>query len=97
MDTSVLGGCFDKEFKEYSNQLFEEFIVGKKQLVISDIVLFDLEEAPEVVKAILDKVPEENIEYVFLDEESILLANAYLKDGVIAESSLSDAWSFVNF
>ncbi len=37
------------------------------------------------------KVPEENIEHVFLDEESIALANAYLKEGVIAERSLSDA------
>ena len=26
MDTSVIGGCFDEEFKEYSLQLFDEFI-----------------------------------------------------------------------
>lgn len=91
VDTSVIGGCFDNEFEEYSNQLFEEFISGKKQLVISDIVLFELEEAPESVRGILDKVPEGNIEYVFLNEESISLANAYLKEGIIAESSLSDA------
>jgi predicted nucleic acid-binding protein len=91
VDTSVNGGCLDNEFEEYSNQLFEEFIVGKKRLVISDLVLFELEGAPENVREVLTKVAENNIEYVFLNEESISLANAYLKEGVIAENSLSDA------
>lgn len=43
------------------------------------------------MKEVLSKIPEDNIEYVFLNEESISLANAYLKEGVIAENSLSDA------
>lgn len=91
VDTSVIGGCLDNEFEKYSNQLFEEFIAGKKRLVISDLVLFELEGAPENVKELLNRVTEDNIEYVFLNEESISLANAYLKEGVIAENSLSDA------
>jgi predicted nucleic acid-binding protein len=91
VDTSVIGGCFDNEFEKYSNQLFEEFIAGEKRLVISDMVLFELEEAPENVKEVLNKVTEDNIEYVFINEESLSLANAYLKEGVIAENSLSDA------
>ncbi len=91
VDTSVIGGCFDNEFEKYSNQLFEEFISGEKRLVISDLVLFELEGAPENVKEVLNKVTEDNIEYVFINEESVSLANAYLKDGVIAENSLSDA------
>ncbi len=27
VDTSVIGGCFDHKFEEYSNRLFEEFIL----------------------------------------------------------------------
>ena len=91
VDTSVIGGCFDNEFEEYSNQLFEEFIKGERKLVISDLVLFELEGAPENVKEVLNKVAENNIEYVFINEESVTLTNAYLKEGVIAENSLSDA------
>lgn len=91
VDTSVVGGCFDNEFKEYPNHLFKEFTTGKKRLVISDLVLFELEEAPENVKDVLNMVTEDNIEYVFLNEESVSLANAYLKEDVIAEDSLSDA------
>lgn len=91
VDTSVIGGCLDDEFEKFSNQLFEEFISGKKKLVISDLVLFELEGAPENVREVLNKVAEDDIEYIFLNEESVSLANAYLKEGVIAEHSLSDA------
>ena len=91
IDTSVIGGCFDEEFKEYSLHLFDEFISGGKKLVLSDVLLLELEEAPQQVKDALIRVPTDNIEYVSLNEESITLANAYLKEGVVAERSLSDA------
>ena len=39
IDTSVVGGCFDEEFEEWSNKLFDEFITGKKILVYSDIFI----------------------------------------------------------
>ena len=91
IDTSVVGGCLDEEFKEASVQLFDEFAKGMKTLVISDVLLFELEGAPKDVKNILKKVPYENIEYVPLNEESITLANAYIAEGAVAEKSLSDA------
>jgi len=91
IDTSVIGGCVDEEFKGDSVQLFDEFVKGRKTLVISDVLLFELEGAPKEVKEILKKVPTENIEYVFLNEESIALANTYIEEGAVAEKSLSDA------
>ncbi|MFH0975821.1 MAG: hypothetical protein V1874_08565 [Spirochaetota bacterium] len=50
IDTSVIGGCFDDEFFEVSNKLFDEFKTGKKIAVISDITLLELKDAPENVK-----------------------------------------------
>jgi len=91
VDTSVIGGCFDEEFKKDSIQLFDEFVSGKKVLVLSDVLLFELEEAPERVKNILKKVPSDNVEYVSLNEESVALANSYIKESAVAENSLSDA------
>jgi predicted nucleic acid-binding protein len=91
IDTSVVGGCFDEEFKEHSTKLFDEFVSRKKILMISDILLFELEQAPPGVKAILPIVPSDSIEYVFLTEESIFLANIYLKEGAVVENSPSDA------
>ena len=91
VDTSVIGGCFDEEFEEYSNQLLDEFVSGRKIVIVSDVVLLELEGAPDNVRGVLADVPSENIEYVSLNEESIQLADSYLKDGVVAESSISDA------
>ena len=36
-DTSIIGGCFDHEFKEWSDALFLEFSSGKKLVKISDL------------------------------------------------------------
>jgi hypothetical protein len=44
-DTSVIGGCFDEEFKEWSNALFEEFVAGTKHIILSDLTLQELEMA----------------------------------------------------
>jgi hypothetical protein len=62
VDTSVIGGCFDEEFKEYSVHLFDEFIKGMKMMVISDMLLFELEGAPDEVKNVLNSVPDDNTE-----------------------------------
>lgn len=91
VDTSVIGGCLDDEFKDYSKLLFKEFISGKKRIVVSDLVLFELEGAPEDVKDVLPGIPQGSIEYVFLNEESLSLANTYLEEDVIAEHSFADA------
>ena len=91
IDTSVVGACLDDEFKEYSVRLFSEFISGEKTPLVSDLLLLELEEAPEEIKGALERVPSSNIEYVSLDEESLALANAYIEEGAIAKRSISDA------
>ncbi len=91
VDTSVFGGCFDAEFEEWSNKLIEEFKLGLKILVISDLTLREIEEAPLNVKKIVGEIPEEHKEYVILDEESKLLANRYINEGVVSEEYLVDA------
>jgi hypothetical protein len=91
IDTSVIGGCFDVEFKEDSMKLMREFERGKMILVISDVLLFELETAPNHVKSILNTLPETSAEYVPLTEEAINLADHYIKEGAVAERNLSDA------
>lgn len=49
VDTSVIGGCFDEEFKEWSNALFNEFIAGTKFMMLSDLTLQEVELAREEV------------------------------------------------
>ena len=50
VDTSVIGGCFDDEFQEWSLGLFDEFISGAKQIMISDLMMRELENARQQVR-----------------------------------------------
>jgi len=43
IDTSVIGGCLDDEFADWSNVLFEEFCAGAKVAVVSDLTRLELE------------------------------------------------------
>ncbi len=53
-DTSVIGGYLDKEFQEWSRQLFDEFKTGIKTAVISDITLDELENARKEVRDLFE-------------------------------------------
>ncbi len=57
LDTSVIGGYLDKEFQEWSRQLFAEFKAGKKIAVISDITLDELERARQEIRDLLKLIP----------------------------------------
>jgi len=91
IDTSVIGGVFDDEFKEWSVQLINEFKQGTKTALISDLTLKELEEAPENVRTMLDEIPDENKEFVLISDEERELANEYLKENVVTEKYLIDA------
>lgn len=91
VDTSVIGGYLDKEFQEWSKQLFAEFKAGKKIAVISDITLDELERARQEIRDLLKLIPEEHKEYILNDEEAEDLADAYLKEGAITKKWHEDA------
>jgi len=91
IDTSVIGGCLDEEFAEWSLRLMQEFRDGQKVVVISDITLQELEIAPEVVRSQLKELPHDCREYITLDDEAMRLAQAYLQEGVLTEKYLLEA------
>ncbi len=91
IDTSVIGGCLDDEFKNASNLLIKEFSEGRKITVISDITRAELSKAPIKVRQVMEKIPEEFIEEVTLTEESNELSRIYLKEKVISKRFLADS------
>ena len=91
VDTSVIGGYFDEEFKDGSIQLFKEFISSKKTLVISDLTLRELELAPKKVQDLINSIPSKNVEYLLFDDESDFLAKKYIEEEVVTEKFLLDA------
>jgi len=50
IDTSVLGGCFDVEFAEWSNGLIRDFRAGRLVPVLSDMTAAEVTDAPAVVR-----------------------------------------------
>jgi hypothetical protein len=50
IDTSVLGGCFDREFSTWSNALVRDFRAGRLIPVLSDVTAAEVQDAPESVR-----------------------------------------------
>jgi predicted nucleic acid-binding protein len=89
IDTSVIGGYFDDEFSNDTKLLFEEFKKGTYKLAISDLTEKELLNAPENVKTLLANL---NIEFdlISVTQESIDLANDYLKEKVVGQTNADD-------
>lgn len=90
-DTSVIGGCFDHQFKEHSNALFNEFKTGIKKLILSDLVMMELKPAGSDVKAKLAEIPKCYKIKVKGHAKALGLANTYISEGALSDNSYNDA------
>lgn len=91
IDTSVIGDYYDQEFTEWSKSLFDDFNSGKRIAVLSDLTLYELRDAPQRVKEILDTIPEESIEILAIDNETRELADKYISEKAVTEKYYEDA------
>jgi len=91
IDTSVVGGCFDKEFEEWSNKLFEEFKSGKKIAVVSDLTIKELDDAYDYIQNKLWEIPSEFMEMIKKNDEVDDLAFKYIENKAISQKHSSDA------
>lgn len=91
VDTSVIGGCHDVKFELPSRRLFARFRAGEFVLIVSDVTVAELGNAPAAVRDVLRQVPQEYIELWPLTPEAERLAEAYLREGVIPRKMWSDA------
>lgn len=90
-DTSVFGGCYDSEFKEDSLCFFKDIKSGRYILLLTEVVLAELQGAPEKVRDILKELPPSSVELINLNDEIIALRDAYIAAGIIKERWLDDA------
>ncbi len=91
IDTSIIGGCLDEEFKEASKKLVEKFKRGDMIAVVSESTVLELRDAPEEVQKVFREIPEENIEYAELKAEAVNLAQKYISEKVLGRGKLVDA------
>jgi predicted nucleic acid-binding protein len=90
IDTSIVGGYFDDEFKEATNGLFLRLERKEIIFVVSDLLDLELLDAPKRVRVLLHKYPTGSFERVSLTEEAIKLADNYVSEKVVGKTSLED-------
>lgn len=90
IDTSVVGGFFDEEFKEPTQRLFKRLEDNEVKFIISDLLELELIQAPKHVNELLLKYPTDRFERIELTEEIMNLADRYIIEKVVGRTSLED-------
>jgi hypothetical protein len=90
IDTSVIGGCFDAEFSQWSNSLMRDFSAGTFTPIVSDVLAAEIQDAPEVVRQEYDHLINGEHELMQVTEEVIELADAYQQRGILTPKFYDD-------
>jgi hypothetical protein len=90
IDTSVVGGYFDEEFKEATIALFERLQNGEIVFVVSDLLDLELINAPLRVRELLFNYSADKFERVELTEDANELADRYIAEKVVGKTSIED-------
>lgn len=89
-DTSVFGGLFDIEFENETTLLFEKVMLGEIICVYSNLTESELSNAPERVRKFFENLKEEQKEKVTVTPDALKLAQTYIEEKVVGETSLDD-------
>lgn len=90
IDTSVIGGQFDKEFSADTIPFFEAVAEGQLVIIVSDLLEVELLRAPQHVQDFLANIPVSQIEPVRLTQDAANLADQYILAKVVGPTSRAD-------
>lgn len=90
LDTSVIGGCFDDEFGKWSNGLFMDIKNGFFKVATSDIVIAELQSAPETVKLKFKELFDYDVVKFEVDSNVEMLTDAYLGHKILTQKYKND-------
>ncbi len=90
IDTSVFGGHFDEEFKEHTIPMFKRIKEGEFIILYSTVTQDELENAPEKVKEFVKSLRADMTEFIDITDEAVDLANEYIKEKVVGQTSYAD-------
>ena len=91
VDTSVVGGTFDKEFDWQTEPFWDAVRQGKIRVIVSDLLRGELMDAPEHVREFFNGLLNQDVEHVKLTQDAEDLAETYISEKVVGKSSLDDA------
>jgi len=90
IDTSIVGGFFDIEFERETKLLFKRLENKEVIFVLSGVLKKELLRAPSHVSGLLQQYEKHCFEHVELTPEAETLANYYIAEKVIGQTSLED-------
>jgi len=90
IDTSVVGGQYDKEFSADTVPFFDAVASGQFIIIVSDLLEAELLRAPQQVRDFLTTLPSQQIENVRLTPEAAQLADQYITAKVVGQTSRAD-------
>ena len=90
VDSSVVYGAPAKEYAQDSKQFWNAVRNGEFIIIASDVLVDELEDAPEYIRAGFNALPKSLIERVESTDESNALAARYVAEGVVDEANLDD-------
>ena len=92
LDTSVIGGYLDDEWKDATQELWRQMEAGRYQFLTSAITMDELTTAPERVRELFaDTFPAETV--LGITAESERLASAYMERHILPPRYSSDGGS----
>lgn len=90
LDTSAIGGYFDDEWKEATQELWRQMEAGQWRFVTSLVAAEELEEAPERVRELFQRSFRAD-GLLEMTREIQELAAAYVAQGVVSQKFQDDA------
>ena len=90
IDTSIVGGYFDKEFEVETKALFKRLENKEVIFVVSEVLDDELEAAAPHIRKLLNKYNKNYLEYVELTDESKALADYYIAEGIVDIKHIDD-------
>lgn len=90
LDTSVFGGVYDKEFSDFTLQLFQRIKLGEIICIYSELVKTELVKAPKRVKDFFTELPKNSLEKVEITDDVLALATKYVDEKVVGATSFDD-------
>ena len=91
VDTSVIGGCEDREFAAPSRRFFDHVRHGRVTVLVSQIVIAELAAAPSAVQILLPSLPEGAVEILDVTPEILSLRDRYVEAGIVGPRWADDA------
>jgi len=90
VDTSVLGGYFDQEFREPTRAFWSALLAGEWHALVSTLTIEELIDAPPEVRQLIKDLPPGRLTVLPVTGEAQDLAARYVAVGVLGRGSGPD-------